>query len=65
MSRDEANAAIEPAVPICPVTPTGSPKVRPISIRRSDRIMPLGVVAKRLRTKEGRNNLPTEPFFSV
>jgi len=53
---------IEPAVPTCPVTPTGSPKDSPISMRRSDMIMVDGVVAKRLTAKEGRNNLPTELF---
>jgi len=65
MSRAERNAAIEPAVPICPVTPTGSPKVSPISIRRSVIIIPGGIVAKRLSTMEGRNNHPTDLVSSV
>jgi len=65
MSRAETNEAIEPAVDSCPVTPTGSPKVSPISIRRSVIIMPGGVIAKRLMTMEGRNNSPTDLFSTV
>ena len=65
MSVAETTPTIDLAVDNCPVTPTGSPKVSPISMRRNDRIIPDGVVAKRLKTKEGRNNLPTEPFSPV
>jgi hypothetical protein len=65
MSRAETNAAIEPAVPICPVIPTGSPKVSPISIRRSVLIMPGIFVAHRVTNMEGRNNSPTDLFSTV
>ena len=65
MSRAEANAAIELAVDSCPVTPTGSPKVSPISMRRSVIIIPGGVIAKRLMTMEGRKNSPTDLFSTV
>jgi len=65
MIRAETNEAIEPAVDSCPVTPTGSPKVSPISIRRSVIIILGVVVAKRLRTMDGRNNHPTDLVSSV
>ena len=65
MSRAETNAVIEPAVESCPVTPTGSPKVSPISMRRSVIIMLGGVIAQRLMNMEGRNNSPTDLFSTV
>jgi len=65
ISRAETNAAIEPAVESCPVTPTGSPKVSPISIRRSVIIMPGIFIAQRLTNMEGRNNSPTDLFSTV
>jgi hypothetical protein len=65
MIRAETNEAIEPAVDSCPVTPTGSPKVSPISMRRSVIIIQVCVVAKRLITMEGRNNHPTDLVSSV
>jgi hypothetical protein len=65
MSMAEKTPTIDLAVDNCPVAPTGSPKVSPISMRSNDRIIPDGVVENRLMTKEGRNNLPTDLFSPV
>jgi len=65
MSTAEITPTIDLAIDNSPVTPTGSPKVSPISMKRNDRITPGEVVAKRLKTKAERNNLPTKPFSPV
>jgi len=64
MSTAEMTPTIDLTIDNSPVTPTGSPKVSPISMKRNNRITPGGVVAKRLKTKAERNNLPNKALFS-
>ena len=65
MSNETTMPTINEAVLICPETPTGTPNVLPMSIRRSPVMTSGGAVMPRAKTSEVRVNLPEDLFSPV